>query len=224
MTFDEMARTNLGKLMDQPGKGGWVSKDNPEFMALANANFVATDGAVDAEGDVYYTITPNGEVWLKGPVVPSKTAKAAPAPQEPAVMLTPTMDEDGYLVYRRDLSFDTSDAAWNQPRRRGSGLKSATATPLREQWGLDALPVGASIHIPATTEVPEPWKSYGSTIAMENKRHATATGETVERKVRGKDETRLYPVYNYSKYFVIFRAHEGDPKGPGARIKRVDPK
>ncbi len=216
MTFDEMARTNLGKLMDQPSKGGWVSKDNPEFMALAHANFVATDGQVDADGDIYYTITPNGEEYAKGPAhahvvkdndgrgmaKPTKTAPAQPAP---------------------GFNWDITDAAWNQPRRRGSGLKSATATPLREQWGLDTLPVGASIHIPATEDVPEPWKSYGSTIAMENKRYATATGETVERKVRGEDETKLYPVYNYSKYFVIFRAHEDDPKGPGARIKRVDP-
>ncbi len=219
MNFDEMARTNLGKLMDQPSKGGWVSKDNPEFMALASANFVATDGQVDADGDIYYTITLNGEEYVRQPPIPhahvvkdndglgsvAKPAKAAPAQPAPG------------------FNWDTTDAAWNQPRRRGSGLKSATATPLREQWALDVLPVGTSVHIPATAEVPEPWKSYGSTIAMENKRYATATGETVERKVRGKDEMKLYPVYRYSKYFVIFRAHEDDPKGPGARIKRVDP-
>ncbi len=202
MDFNEMAKANLTKLAAEPKGGGWVTATNQEFAALASQGLVQTDGQADAEGDVYFSITETGRNWL-----------AAHTP--PTIYKTP--------------AFDASDADWNQPRRRGAGLKKTAGPSLRELWRLDAMPVGASVHIPATAEVPEPWKSYGSTIAAENKRWATMKrddrGElmSVARKARGKEETRYYPVYEYSKYFVIFRAHDNDPCGPGARIKRVDP-
>lgn len=214
--FETMAKEQLTKLAAQPNGGGWVSVDNVDFAGLRANGLVETEGHPDADGDVYYTITDAGRAFI------------APAPK--LNVLSDAATEAFAKEYNR---FDASDADWNQPRRRGAGLKKPKGTPLREQWGLDDMPVGASIHLAVTEQVSEPWKSYGSTIAGENKRWAKAlTTEapgrglipvTIARKVRGKDETKEYPVYEYSKYFVIFRAHENDPLGPGARIKRVDP-
>ena len=71
----------------------------------------------------------------------------------------------------------------------------------------------AKFFVPATDNMPEPWKSLQSTISTASKRYAKPSGKT--KKVAGKDR----PEYDYERRFRVFRAtHEGVT---GAFIERV---
>lgn len=220
--------------------GGWVAKDNSHYLLLAEHGYVATDGEVDADGDVFYQLTDLGKAWLSAsrqsvsPVAPPKPPKPPrapklvhPAPVESQAAVTPLPVGDEWAHVSPTV--DIVEEEWNRPaRRRGFARKESAKPTLRDVMRLDELPIGGSRHIAPTEAIPEPWKSYGSTVAAENKRHAKPRLDvdgrpmTVFRKVRGKDTRAAYPVFDYSKRFVIFQAHPNDPKGPGARILRVE--
>lgn len=138
-------------------------------------------------------------------VVPEPESSAQPAPLVPFVA----------------AEFDLEPAPWNRPpvRKRFGAEKSPITRALR----LDELPVGASIHIAATPEAPYPHRKYAHHVVAANRKYATPrrdAGGNVMLAPRGK---RMMPIYDYERRFRIFKCAEDDPRGPGARIQRIDP-
>jgi len=93
-------------------------------------------------------------------------------------------------------------------------------------YPFDKLEVGDNFHVPATEEVPTPAKSLASSVTQANRRFA----KEIPGTHRSKDITRkgkLYPGkdipnYELTRKFIVREVGEDDPRGPGARVYRVE--
>ena len=79
-------------------------------------------------------------------------------------------------------------------RRGGRGAKL---------YPFDDMEVGHSFHVPVSEKKPNPWKSLASTVSSATSRY--------------KDEDG-----NVTRKFVVRAVGAEDPKGPGARVFRVE--
>jgi hypothetical protein len=234
--------------------GGWLPATDAGAQWHAAQGLVTTDGVQDTDGDIMYELTPLGVQWLTAsraaprelpaspaaspaPVVPITGATtiaaivAQPAPAQPA----PAARKRAAPVFPASLAHISSDVDSDAPppvRTRAGVIRTAGESPVRKALNFDALEIGQSRHIAVTEEIPEPWKHYASSVALENRRHATQRmnpdGSPVVqlRNVKAKDGTKHpkpFGVFDYSKKFYIYKAADNDPRGPGARVKRVQP-
>lgn len=203
------------------GGGGWIGPESrAAFDELVAEGLVSTDGAPDADGDVYYGLTDTGRKWLQASGKSAEATKAPPAPKTaPATLAVATATVSS--------GFDTEEATWNEPHRQRSRRHAADHEAFLAELDLDNAPVGGSKHIAVTEAVPKPWLHYYRVISGVNKRFATprlnpdGTPEFVERTSRKTGELKNFPTFDYSKRFLIYQAKKDDPKGPGARVKRV---
>ena len=208
----------------EAGGGGWIGPESrATFDALVEEGMAETDGAPDADGDVYYSVSDLGLKWLaanaKGAPVGEKPAKAAKVAESVSLAPAAPMAVSG---------FETDDAPWNNPYRTRVSGPSPEVEVFVKAMDFDAFPVGGSRHVSVTKDVPEPWKFYERAVYLENKRHATpaenADGTPVMqmRKGRKTGAVKPVPVLKYERRFVIYKAKEDDPHGAGARVKRVE--
>ena len=190
-------------------EGGWIDGADENVRVHIANGYAQTDGELDGDGDYYVELTEIGKQaaieagWTAAPRVAAVVAREA----------APRFD---------NISSEVDDDA---PELRSTRLRGKKSN-LREALGFDELEIGQSRHIAVTDTIPSPWKSYGSTVSLENKRYASPKYEdglqvTVIRKTA--DGPKRYPVYTYTKKFTIYRAGANDPRGPGARLKRIDP-
>lgn len=214
---------NVALLNDlaKAGGGGWIGPESrAAFDELVNEGLVSTDGVPDGDGDVYYALTDTGRKWFEADGKGGEAVKAPPtvkpASAAPAVPL-PAISS----------GFDVAEEAWNEPHRRRGRRHEANHEAFLAELDLDSAPVGGSKHIAVTDTVQKPWLYYYKIISLVNKRFATprlnadGTPEMVERVNRRTGELKNFPAYDYSKRFIIYQAKKDDPKGPGARVKRV---
>ena len=214
---------NEGLLNDlaKAGGGGWIGPESiGPFDALVAEGLVATDHAPDGDGDVYYALTDTGRKWLEADGKGGEATKAPPkqklAPAAPAAPL-PAISS----------GFDVEAATWNEPHRQRNRKPNADYEALLAELDLDAAPVGGSKHLAVTETIPKPWLHYYRVISLVNKRFATprlnpdGSPEMKERANRKTGELQNFPTFDYSKRFLIYQAKKDDPKGPGARVKRV---
>jgi hypothetical protein len=221
---------NLKKLAEAGG-GGWVAANDPEFVALTAVGFVKTDGAPDADGDVYYALTPAGIAAIGGNAAPVAVPAAASAVPLTGVPIAEPVPAETVAEAWPQLSrtIVTEQAPWNTYRRNKDRVRDERNVTLVRALDLDSFPVGGSKHIKPTEKVPKPWTTYASMVSIASRRYSTpkldASGAPImmRRKKRGgKDgEEVLLPALNYSRRFIIYKAHDDDPEGPGARVMRV---
>ena len=127
------------------------------------------------------------------------------------------------------------DAELPAIKRGGGGGGAPTKYPF------DKLEVGNSFFVPATTKLPNPLKTLGSTISSANHRYATVSGEKqVERSKRGARnklildvngnkimEVKTVSTYEFTRKFTIRGVKSGVKYGnwvapaDGALIARV---
>lgn len=203
------------------GGGGWIGPESRgPFDALVAEGLVETDGVIDPEGDVYYALTDTGRKWLEANGKGDQATKAPPQPKTaPATSAA--------SVATISTGFDVAEETWNQPHRQRGRRHEADHEAFLAELDLDAAPVGGSKHIAVTEAIPKPWLHYYRVISLVNKRFATprlnpdGTPEMKERANRKTGELQNFPTFDYSKRFLIYQAKKDDPKGPGARVKRV---
>ena len=214
---------NEGLLNDlaKAGGGGWIGPESrAPFDELVTEGLVSTDGAPDADGDVYYGLTDTGRKWLQ-----ANDTSPQPATMPPRQKITPATPAASAPAV--SSGFDTEEATWNEPHRQRSRRHDANHEAFLADLDLDNAPVGGSKHIAVTEAVPKPWLHYYRVISGVNKRFATLCvnfdGSPVmtERTSRKTGELKNVPTFDYSKRFLIYQAKKDDPKGPGARVKRV---
>ena len=214
---------NEGLLNDlaKAGGSGWIGPDaRAEFDQLVTLGLVSTDGVVDPEGDVYYGLTDMGHKWLEADAKDVQATKAPPKPKTASAAPAAS-------VATISSGFDTEAATWNEPHRQRGRRHEADHEAFLAELDLDAAPVGGSKHIAATEAIPKPWLHYYRVISLVNKGFATprfdqyGEPEMVERVNRKTGELKKFPTFDYSKRFLIYQAKKDDPKGPGARVKRV---
>ncbi len=229
----------LGQLSDG---GGWVPANDQGAAWHANEGYVTTDGMPDSDGDILYELTDLGRKWLAAGAVTAQVVQAIPpvaapvqaAPVTSAPVVAPKGQRRRPVVASNldHISAEVDDDAPPPARApRGFALnRERGESPVRKALNLDALEIGQSRHIAVTAEIPEPWKHYASSVALENRRHATqrknADGSPVVhlRNVKAKDGTKHpkpFSVFDYAKKFYIYKAADNDPRGPGARVKRI---
>jgi hypothetical protein len=84
-----------------------------------------------------------------------------------------------------------------------------------EQYPFSTLEVGQSFFIPATTDKPQPERSYASTVASARNRYSVADPAGATRTNR---KGKTVPVVTYSRDFAIRGGVEGTPYGqPGVK-------
>ena len=241
MSVDETKLRDLA----EAGGSGWIGpEDQPAYNALVEQGLAESDGEVDAEGDVFYRITDIGRQWLMADVagkpadasVPTQATPVASPSPAPTQSASPPRQRAEKMCVAPDVAvsavsteIDTDDgAAWNEPYRQRTRRISPAMAAMREAIDFDSLPPGGSRHIAATEAVPEPAKAYERLVFLENKRYATpklepnGTVTTIIRRSR-KDSTQTskVTVFAYARRFVLYKAKPDDPRGPGARVKRV---
>lgn len=108
---------------------------------------------------------------------------------------TPEQTEQGETAEAKASGFELESGIELPTVRRGG--RGANVYPF------DSMDVGHSFHVPTSEAKPNPAKSLASTVSS-----ATA---------RYKDEDG-----NVTRKFVVRSVGEADPKGPGARIFRVE--
>ena len=215
------------------GGGGWISPESTgPFDALVGDGLVSTDHAPDADGDVYYALTDTGRKWLEADGKGGEATKAppkqqfVPAPRPGSPEATREVAGPSPLP-AISSGFDTEAATWNEPHRQRGRRHEADHEAFLAELDLDNAPVGGSKHIAVTEAIPKPWLHYYRVISLVNKRFATprlnpdGSPEMKERTNRKTGELKNYPTFDYSKRFLIYQAKKDDPKGPGARVKRV---
>lgn len=235
----------LGQLVDG---GGWVPANDQGARWHANEGYVTTDGMPDSDGDILYELTDLGKKWLAADQIAEQVAETlpappvgqaiAPAPIQHALIAAPAPRKRRTIVVPSSLDHISAEIDNDAPppvrSPRGFALahRERGESPVRKALALDALEIGQSRHIAATAEIPEPWKHYASSVSLENRRHATqrknADGSPLVRirNIKGKDGTvhpKPFGVFDYAKKYLIYKAADNDPRGPGARVKRVDP-
>lgn len=218
--------------------GGWVPANDEGARWHLNEGYVQTDGVPDSDGDVLYELTDLGKKWIAAGEIAATVVQAVAPVAAPTPVPAPAAATRRAPVIPTSLAHISAEIDNDAPPparapRGFAASRAAGESPVRKALALDALEIGQSRHIAATAEIPEPWKHYASSVALENKRHATqrknADGSPVVtiRNVKAKDGTvhpKPFASYDYAKKYIIYKAAANDPRGAGARVMRVDPK
>lgn len=214
-----------GALIDKllASHGGWIDAANEEAQAHVDAGFIETDGEMDDDGDAFYQVTVKGMAWVRERDRRAASSVAKHIHEQKLRELNPY---ELFPAVCQDT--DRDDETWNRPLRINNLTKRGIRASIETALKIEDLAVGESRHISCTSAIPEPWKSYQAVIQIANKRHARvlkdASGKpvVVVKSIRGQPP-KPYPVMVYDKKFTIFRARKNDPRGPGARVLRIDP-
>jgi hypothetical protein len=176
---------------------GMLYVSQAESLPLLNQQLVEINANfVDAEGRIATRITQKGIEEM------SKHTQAH-APAIAAVAAIAAIN--GFAIV---------DGIEPPVSRRGSGNVGDKKYPF------DALKVGQSFFVPASEQMPEPWKKLGSTVSSATARYAVETGET-----RTNRSGEVVPKMKPTRRFVLRKVDDGAPWGhsgkPGAAIFRL---
>ena len=90
-------------------------------------------------------------------------------------------------------------------------------------YPFDSLQVGQSFHVPATAAMPKPARTLASATSLATRKYAVASGYETHPDGTPKLDKAGNPVPKWEKtrVFAVQIADPDDPRGPGARVKRV---
>jgi hypothetical protein len=90
-------------------------------------------------------------------------------------------------------------------------------------YPFDSLQVGQSFHVPATAAMPKPARTLASATSLATRKYAVASGyesnpDGSPKLDRNGDRV---PKWEKTRVFAVQIADPDDPRGPGARVKRM---
>lgn len=220
MLLSEIHDATLHK--DEPTNYQFVSEKDVGLMV--NLGYVITNANVtNGQGNIAAKITQAGVQWLREntPNLITQETEQVEQVEQPTQTQNQTMNTE-----------TQTEAAVKRARPVVSGIVSNVDLPdvesrrggaRPETYPFSKMEVGQSFFIQATDEVPDPMKSYASTVASATNRYA----EEIPGETRETRKGNVVPKTKPTRVFKLIRVEDGAPFGaqfagkPGAAVKRV---